>query len=373
MVTSTFRPAHRESYRPAPPLDALAASGTPLARGMAGPAVADLQRALNALGATPPLAVDGLFGPRTEAAVRQLGGALGAPARDGRVDARVLGAFVAQDRFDRPERGVEPWRAPRAAVRTPSAAHEAPRPAAPPPGDAAPLGPATPVAATARIDGPRDAELAALQARGMDAARRELELGVREDHARHGDNRGPRIDAYAARGGMRPGGEWCGYFSGFALSEGARASGADFAGVTSMHSMQKARSFFEYRSYTNASRAENERLDALRARHEAEGSTRRWMVLSGSGGERHARAHERPHEPFEPHTLPLRAGDVAIFSRGHVGLVEGYDPTSGRLVTIEGNSLGQAVRRRTYDLSDPAVRAGFEGFGRPARGDYVPR
>ncbi len=371
MVTSTSRSGHREHYRPAPPLDALAATGTPIARGMSGPAVIELQRALNALGATPPLAVDGLFGPRTEAAVRGLGAALGAAHRDGQVDPRVLGAFVAEDRFEGCTRGVDPWRAPRA---VPTPANDASRVAARPSADAPePLGTARPVAPTARVDGPRDAELAAIQARGMDAARRELELGVREDRPRYGDNRGPRIDAYAARGGMRPGGEWCGYFSGFALSEGARASGADFAGVTSMHSMQKARSFFEYRSYTNASRAENERLDALRARHEAEGSTRRWMVLSGSGGERHARTHDRPHETFEPNTLPLRAGDVAIFSRGHVGLVESYDPASGRLVTIEGNSLGEAVRRRTYDLNDPAARAGFEGFGRPARDDYVPR
>ena len=66
----------------------------------------------------------------------------------------------------------------------------------------------------------------------------------------------------------------------------------------------------------------------------------------------------------------IREGDTALFSRGHVGLVESYDPTSGRLVTIEGNSIGEAVRRRTYNLNDPRDRAAFEGFGRPARGDF---
>jgi peptidoglycan hydrolase-like protein with peptidoglycan-binding domain len=39
-------------------------------RGMGGPEVQDLQRRLNAMGASPPLAVDGKFGPKTEAALK---------------------------------------------------------------------------------------------------------------------------------------------------------------------------------------------------------------------------------------------------------------------------------------------------------------
>jgi len=171
---------------------------------------------------------------------------------------------------------------------------------------------------------------------------------------------------------MRPG-EWCGFFVGFNLSEGARASGGEFEGINGLHSMQKARSFFEYRSYTDNSAATNQRLDGLREQHAAEGSARRWMTLDGSGGQRHAAARGRPHEVFEPGDLPLRAGDVAVFSRGHLGMVESYDRASGRLTTIEGN-VGNRVQRKTYDLNDPRDRARFEGFGRPARGDFsVPR
>jgi hypothetical protein len=52
-------------------------------------------------------------------------------------------------------------------------------------------------------------------------------------------------------------------------------------------------------------------------------------------------------------------------------MVKSYDPNTGRLVTIEGNS-GNRVCERTYDLSDPAVLARFDGFGRPALGDLTP-
>lgn len=57
---------------------------TPLGRGASGPQVAALQTRLNALGASPPLAVDGIFGPRTAAALQQFeAGAGNAPATAG--------------------------------------------------------------------------------------------------------------------------------------------------------------------------------------------------------------------------------------------------------------------------------------------------
>ncbi len=51
-----------------------AAEGATLARGLSGPAVADLQKLLNAAGIQPPLKPDGLFGPKTEAALAKLTG-----------------------------------------------------------------------------------------------------------------------------------------------------------------------------------------------------------------------------------------------------------------------------------------------------------
>ena len=40
------------------------------------------------------------------------------------------------------------------------------------------------------------------------------------------------------------------------------------------------------------------------------------------------------------------------------------------LPTIKGN-FSNRVEERTFDLNNPAVRAQFDGFGRPAAGDFV--
>lgn len=58
------------SYRPAPTLEA-ARQGNCIQRGQEGASVRDLQRQLNAAGAQPPLAEDGDFGAKTDAAVRR--------------------------------------------------------------------------------------------------------------------------------------------------------------------------------------------------------------------------------------------------------------------------------------------------------------
>lgn len=70
-------------------VDKPAAHGT-LARGSRGPAVEDLQTRLNAEGAQPPLDVDGIFGPLTQAAVREFQGRHGL-ATDGAVGLRTWG------------------------------------------------------------------------------------------------------------------------------------------------------------------------------------------------------------------------------------------------------------------------------------------
>ena len=386
IASRTDTPAHgpRSNYTPGPRLEDVAAGSTQLQRGHSGPQVRWLQNVLNQAGARPPLALDGLFGPKTEAALQRLQSARAPSAQRGVLDMATL-VMLAQNMGwggggaqagNRATRGAGARTAPRFGQSAPAGSVPA-RSLATSPSVGGTRRGANPGAALqvpgsslsqvrgAGGDTPADRDLADIQARGLASAQRELQAGVREQG---GANRGPRVDEYARRSRMRPG-EWCGFFVGFNLSEGARATGGEFEGINGLHSMQKGRAFFEYRSYTNNSRATNDRLDALRESHAAQGSTRRWMTLSGSGGQRHAAARNRPHEVFEPNTLPIRPGDVAIFGRGHLGMVESYDQSTGRLTTVEGN-VGNRVQRKTYDLNNPRDRARFEGFGRPARGDF---
>ncbi len=59
-----------DPYQPGPSSDEVRLNGALLRRGDSGDGVRELQRLLNAGGASPPLVTDGLFGPKTEAAVR---------------------------------------------------------------------------------------------------------------------------------------------------------------------------------------------------------------------------------------------------------------------------------------------------------------
>jgi len=61
-------------------------------RGMGGPSVTSLQQRLNAAGATPALAADGKFGPKTEAALRAFQGSRGLPV-DGKLNQATLAAL----------------------------------------------------------------------------------------------------------------------------------------------------------------------------------------------------------------------------------------------------------------------------------------
>jgi hypothetical protein len=77
-------------------------------RGMGGPQVMELQRMLNAQGANPPLAVDGKFGPKTEAALKAFQSANGIQ-QTGALGRQTLGAF-----------DTNPKRIPATAPQTPS-------------------------------------------------------------------------------------------------------------------------------------------------------------------------------------------------------------------------------------------------------------
>jgi hypothetical protein len=200
--------------------------------------------------------------------------------------------------------------------------------------------------------------------------------GVRESST----NSSPRIDTYARNADFSPGYEWCGFFTGFAHSQ------AGFKYPESYASYQKARDFFMYRSYTNHSSSKNKELDGLRLQHQTQGSTRQYYMLSESNN--HAYLRENPslfkhfqeaENTFQWQNLPIQPGDVALFNHGHVGLVVSYNAQTGHLVTVEGNTSGQgpdgkkwsqAVVRKEYNLSQVADRSRFDGFGRPALGDF---
>lgn len=71
------------AYRAGPSIQDVAFRGAELARGHSGEGVRAMQALLNALGANPPLDQDGLFGPKTEAALRGFQAGLGVRGSDG--------------------------------------------------------------------------------------------------------------------------------------------------------------------------------------------------------------------------------------------------------------------------------------------------
>ena len=182
---------------------------------------------------------------------------------------------------------------------------------------------------------------------------------------------------------MASGHAWCGFFVGFAYVEAAEQAGLSFSGKDRLHSVGKSRSYFHYRVYTQRStRANIERWEALRSEHQSQGITRRYFTLRDSNGDRWARRRGLSHMVYaDPNLLPIRAGDMVIFptagrgtkrnpARGHMGLVEPYDPSTCVLTTIEGNTSNR-VRRKTYNLRKASTVATIDGFGRPALGDYT--
>jgi len=219
--------------------------------------------------------------------------------------------------------------------------------------------------------GSADQQLARLQQAALQSARRELASGVIEVPL--GANRGPRVDVYARSAGIRTGVAWCGNFLAFNYTTAAQQAGKTFSGQQRLHSVGKTRHYYLYRNYTQRATSENlARWNALRRAHQAQGSTRRFMTLRGSAGDR--AAGSIPHEVHGSYAeLPLRPGDTVIWGtgggNGHLGMVETYDRSSGRLTTVEGNRRHR-VGRYVYDLRSATERGKLEGFGRPALGDF---
>ena len=210
-----------------------------------------------------------------------------------------------------------------------------------------------------------DEILAILQERSVKSAQSELAAGVREIGS---TNRSPRVDAYTRAARMSLGGEWCGYFVNWNYHVVAEELGGRFR--LSMHSLQKGRDSYLYRSYTSHSSATKAKLDALAQEHREQGSMRQLFVFENSPGHKRAQRLDKPAQITNNHQeLAIRPGDTALFEWGHLGLVESYEASTGRLTTIEGNA-GNRVKHKVYDLSQASVRAKFVGFGRPALGDF---
>ncbi|MDP2342335.1 MAG: peptidoglycan-binding domain-containing protein [Deltaproteobacteria bacterium] len=346
----------------APTMKQASEEGQFIKSGQRGESVQRLQEMLASRGYDT--ATDGKFGPQTKAAIEKFQRDTGCQV-DGVVGPETLGALGIGPGRDGIDKGGRTG-ANNAIGKAPSSSRAPALPALP--------GEAAPTTSTSVVGplpaGAGDARVAELQRRTMASATQELDAGVREDPSM-GNNRSARIDQYAKSGGMNAGQEWCGHFTAFNYTTAAKGEGLKFSGQDRMHSYQKARSYFMYSNYTDNKPATKAKDAALRESHVADGSARRYMTFPGSTGDRYASQNKLPHEVIaSPQDMPLRAGDTALFSHGHVGLVESYNPATGLLTTIEGNS-GNKVARRTYDLNDPAVRAKFDGFGRPASGDFA--
>ncbi|MFO0722973.1 MAG: peptidoglycan-binding domain-containing protein [Myxococcota bacterium] len=116
-------------YRPAHSISDVDAGRATLGRGDSGSSVEELQRKLNAAGANPPLVTDGLFGPKTEAALKSYQASQGLPS-NGLADHATLAGLSAA-------RPAAPARAP---ADNSFARTDAPAPRAPDPTQPAPSG-----------------------------------------------------------------------------------------------------------------------------------------------------------------------------------------------------------------------------------------
>jgi len=214
--------------------------------------------------------------------------------------------------------------------------------------------------------------------KSVDSAYKEWNSGVCETH---GKNRSPRIDQYARNASFGKGYEWCGFFVAFNYSQ------SGFKEPEQLASYQKARDFFLYRSYTDNSSKKNDELDSLQLQHQLSGDQRKYFMLEGSTNIKRVskdlpdryKNYDAKANTFSYENLPIMPGDTALFSRGHLGMVVEYDQATGKMTTIEGNSVGKNAKGKTvyggvtmneYDLSDPATRKKFDGFGRPSAFDF---
>lgn len=185
----------------------------------------------------------------------------------------------------------------------------------------------------------------------LSTAQKEWDKGVKETKGR---NRGPEVDKYAKAVGGIIGETWCGYFLGYAYKA------AGLKDPIALASTLRAKAYF------------------------GDADSGRKLLDVGDKA-------DPAKNKYTYNTLPIIPGDVVIFNEkgeSHLGMVESYNSQTGVLVTLEGNSGGgvsskgdgsdtqvvrdgNAVVRKTYNLSYKNMRDQITGFGRPAPIDFA--
>lgn len=187
--------------------------------------------------------------------------------------------------------------------------------------------------------------------KALSVAQSEWDKGVKETKGK--PNRGKEVDKYAAAVGGIIGETWCGYFLGYAYKEAGMKEPIHLASTLRVQNFCKApnsgRQFIDVRDISNPAK-----------------------------------------NAYNYNALPIIPGDIVVFNEGddsHLGMVESYEQTTGKLTTLEGNSGGgtaklndgsdtqvvrdgNAVVRKVYDLSRKYIRDKITGFGRLALGDF---
>lgn len=189
-------------------------------------------------------------------------------------------------------------------------------------------------------------------AKALEVARQEWDKGVRETPGK--PNRGKEVDKYAAAVGGIIGETWCGYYLGYCYDK------AGLQDTLALASTYRAKKFF------------------------SEPHSDRLLLEVGE-------TFNPSKSQYTYSNLPIQPGDVVIFAekgQSHLGMVEAYNPQTGMLTTLEGNSGGgsakkgdgsdtevvrdgNAVVRKLYNLTLKSIRDKFTGFGRPALRDFL--
>jgi hypothetical protein len=152
------------------------------------------------------------------------------------------------------------------------------------------------------------------------------------------------VDAVGSEGSGWEPNDWCGMFVARHLF---RSGGLDGELRAGFFHTDNVLDFFRYRQEHNASRvplstwsAERGRWVGLRAYHTQRGSSRTWTPRAALQAD------------IEGGGAPFRSGDVCLINHSggneaqHIVMVDHYDPESGELVTIEGNTLGIRANAR---------------------------
>lgn len=174
-----------------------------------------------------------------------------------------------------------------------------------------------------------------------------------------------RVDAIIKESGFQnyftDGLQWCGMF----VAAHYRSAGLDADLRKGFYHVANVEHFFTYQWETRVPRAIRVGDDwrDVREYHNERGSVRTWMnhgqIESAVAGGNYG-------------ALDIRPGDVVLIdhegngSADHITMVQSWDPSTGMLVTVEGNASGQVVSTRNDEGEVTATKrlnTGAEGNG----------